>query len=248
MAKKRPAPKKTRNNRSDEEKTEIVRKAILAIRADPNFELVKYAYGIGVYEGILRVWLNRYGKRWGWRGSLRNFDRDTPVPAGLELPGDAPAPAAAEETPALIPPASAWAEKFGGELREAMGVESQGEPPSASEEEPEASQTLISSGTPSRRKLGRPSNAERKARAEAAGIERYGAPRDFSPRRVEMYPPDDARQPELPFRAEPVQPEHQPARATANEFTLKALEQSLKERDAFKTVCEVLMREKSGTR
>jgi len=236
------ARKKLRINRTVEEKTAIVRKILDSLRADPKKPLTAIGDELGIWETVLRSWLNHYGEPYGWTGNMRTFIssiRQNPTPSAA--PSPEPSDAA---PPKMAPPASAWAEKFGSELLEAMGVEPEGQSTDASSQ-----QTLVSSGEPPRRKPGRPTDAERALRKEREAAERelarsgHGLSR-YEPRRVTVTPPEESeRQPELPFRAGPVQREPEPAPPQQSGFMDKVTAEALRERDAVLTTLKILMRD-----
>ena len=244
--KNRQKPYKPRRNRAEPDKREAARLTMLALREDPEFKLSAHARSLGINESLLRLWLDSYAKPFGWGGSTRSYDRNKPAPAALLVPvtGAAPisavTPAPASETPAAVPPVSAWAAKFGDELRATMGVDNDGEA-AASEA---SSQTMVSSGPP-RGKPGRKSNAER-----AAPAQQQAQIAPYQPRRVQLHPPPEGEQPGLPFgapyRAEPVrreEPAPLPSTQSPGSFMAQATAEALRERDAVLTTLKILMRD-----
>lgn len=226
MAKKAGSTK-TRILRPPEEKRGIVFGYMEAKRKDPRLTMKTYSNRIGIHDTQIQHWARQYGPEFGWSG----FNRDAIPPSTEATPSPEAAAPSSEGDGVFLPSKSTrglpvmsgeWEKKNAERLRAALGL-----PENSEDSDAQNGNTLVSSGP--RGKLGRPSNADKAARVKSA-------------RAALTTREPDAEQPQLPFtyRAEPVRREEPPA---PNEFMRRALERSLKERDALLTTLEIMFRE-----
>lgn len=203
-----------RVNRTPEEKKKLVRDAMtLLMNSKQTFGEV--ARQLGVHEGNLRVWLNEYGKAYGWTGSAKARPQSTPAAPRDKRKGAPPQPSAS------------WLRKNGSQLRLSMGLSEQPEAVEVEsteygdqddDQKDEGNETLLSRPEPPRSEL----KGEAIVKAPAS-----------RPRREPLYTER--------FEAEPVRPEPEPT--PASELSGKLLSDALRERDAVLTTFEILLRE-----